>query len=44
MLTVDDIQFIITAVEDASEDILQRHEAKQETMYDKIMKELKYIQ
>jgi hypothetical protein len=31
VLTVDDIQLIITAVEDASEDILQRHEAKQET-------------
>jgi hypothetical protein len=28
VLTVDDIQLIITVVEDASEDILQRHEAK----------------
>jgi hypothetical protein len=44
MLTVDDIQLIITVVEDASEDILQRHEAKQETWYDKIEKELKDIQ
>jgi hypothetical protein len=43
MLMVDDAQFITTAVEDASEDILQRHEAKQETMYDRITKELKYI-
>jgi hypothetical protein len=41
---VDDIQLIITTVEYASEDILQRHEAKQETMYDKIEKELKDIQ
>jgi hypothetical protein len=44
VLTVDDIELIITAVEDASEDILQRHEAKQETMYDRIEKELKDIQ
>jgi hypothetical protein len=43
VLTVDDIQLIITAVEDASEDILQRHEAKQETLYDRIEKELKDI-
>jgi hypothetical protein len=44
VLTVDDIQLIITVVEDASEDILQRHEAKKETLYDKIKKELKDIQ
>jgi polyhydroxyalkanoate synthesis regulator phasin len=31
-------------MEDASEDILQRHEAKQETLYDKIENELKDIQ
>jgi hypothetical protein len=35
---------IITTVEDALEDILQRHEAKQETLYDRIEKELKDIQ
>jgi hypothetical protein len=29
VLTVDDIELIITAVEDDSEDILQRHEDKQ---------------
>jgi hypothetical protein len=44
VLTVDDIELIITTVEDASEDILQRHEAKQETLYDRIEKELKDIQ
>jgi hypothetical protein len=31
-------------VEDASEDILQRHGAKQETLYERIEKELKEIQ
>jgi phosphoribosylanthranilate isomerase len=41
VLTVDDIELIITVVEDASEDIFQRHGAKQESMYDKIEKELK---
>jgi hypothetical protein len=44
VLTMDDIQLIITATEDASEDILQRHEDKQETWYDRIDKELKDIQ
>lgn len=43
MLTVDDIDLIITAVADASEDILQRNEAKQETMYDRIEVELKDV-
>jgi chromosome segregation ATPase len=28
VLTVDDVDLIIAVVEDASEDILQRHEAK----------------
>jgi adenylate kinase len=41
---VDDIQLIIIVVEDSLEDILQRHEAKQETLYDRIQKELKDIQ
>jgi hypothetical protein len=44
VLTVDDIHLIITVVEDVSEDILQRHEAKQETLYDRIEKEIKDIQ
>jgi hypothetical protein len=44
VLTVDDVDLIITAIEDASEDILQRHEAKKETLYDRIEKELKDIQ
>jgi hypothetical protein len=41
---VDDVDIIITAIEDASEDILYRHEAKQETLYDRIEKNLKDIQ
>jgi hypothetical protein len=44
VLTVDDVDLIIAAMEDASEDILQRHEAKQETLYERIEKELKDIQ
>jgi hypothetical protein len=44
VLIVDDVDLIITAVEDALEDILQRNEAKQETLYDRIEKELKDIQ
>jgi hypothetical protein len=44
MLIVDDIQLIITTIKDDREDILQRHEAKKETMYDRIEKELKAIQ
>jgi hypothetical protein len=41
---LDDIHLIITVVEEASEDILQRHEAKKEIMYGRIEKELKDIQ
>jgi hypothetical protein len=44
VLTVDDIDLVITAVEDASEDISQKHSEKQESMYDRIDKELKDIQ
>jgi hypothetical protein len=44
VLTVDDVDLIIAAIEDASEDILQRHEAKKETLYERIEKELKDIQ
>jgi hypothetical protein len=43
MLTVDDFNFIITAVSDASGDILQRNEAKQEAMYDRIETELRGV-
>jgi hypothetical protein len=43
VLTVDDVDLIIAAIEDDLEDILQRHEAKQETLYDKIEKELREI-
>jgi hypothetical protein len=44
MLTVDDFDFIIAPVSDASEDILQRNEAKQETMYETIEVELRGVQ
>jgi hypothetical protein len=44
MLTVDDFDFIIVAVADASQDILQKHEAKQEEMYDIIEVELRGVQ
>jgi len=41
---VDDIDLIITIVEEYLEDILQKHGAKQESMYDRIEKELRDIQ
>jgi hypothetical protein len=44
VLTVDDFDFIISAVGDASEEILQRNEAKQEAMYDRIEAELRGVQ
>jgi hypothetical protein len=44
VLTVDDVDLIIVVMEKASEDILQRHGAKQETLYERIEKELKNIQ
>jgi hypothetical protein len=40
---MDDVDIIIAIVEDTLEDILQRHEAKKETLYDRIDKELKEI-
>ena len=40
---MDDVDLIIATMEDALEDILQRHEEKQETLYDRIEKELKDI-
>ena len=36
MLMLDEFDFIIGAVSDASQDIMQNTEAKQETMYEKI--------
>jgi hypothetical protein len=44
VLMVDDFDFIIAAVSDASEDILQRTEEKQEAMYDRIETELRGVQ
>jgi hypothetical protein len=44
MLTVDDFDFIIAVVADASQDVLQKHEAKQEEMYDRIEVELRGVQ
>jgi hypothetical protein len=41
---VNDVDLIIIAVEDAPEDILQRHGAKHEMMYERIEKELQEIQ
>jgi hypothetical protein len=41
---MDDVDLIITAMEDALEDILQIHEKKKETLYDRIEKDLKDIQ
>jgi hypothetical protein len=44
MLTLNDFDFIIAVISDTSEDILQRNEAKQETMYEKIEAELRGVQ
>jgi hypothetical protein len=44
VLIVDDVDLIIATMEDASEDILQRHGVKQEMLYERIEKELKEIQ
>jgi hypothetical protein len=44
VLMMDGIDFIIVIVLDTSEDILQRNEAKQETMYEIIESELKGVQ
>jgi gas vesicle protein len=41
---VDDVDLIIAAMEDASDDILQGHEENQETLYERIEKDLKDIQ
>jgi hypothetical protein len=44
VLTVDDFDFIISAVRDVAEEILQRNEARQEAMYDRIKAELRGVQ
>jgi hypothetical protein len=41
---MDDIDFIIVIVLDTSEDILQRNESKQETMYETFEEEMKGVQ
>jgi hypothetical protein len=41
---VEDDNLIIAVMEDTSDDILQRHEANKETLYDRIEKEIKDIQ
>jgi hypothetical protein len=42
--TVDDFDFIIIAIANASQDFLKKHEAKKEEMYDIIEVELKGVQ
>jgi hypothetical protein len=44
VLTVDDFDFIITVVANVSQDILWKHEAKKEEMYDRIEVELGGVQ
>jgi hypothetical protein len=44
MITMDGIDFIIVAISDTSEDILQYNEDKQDTMYEIIEEELKGVQ
>jgi hypothetical protein len=44
MLTVDDFDFIITTKADASQDVLQKQEAKQEETYDIIEVEIRGVQ
>jgi hypothetical protein len=43
VLMVDDIDLIIAVVSDTSEEILQKNEAKRETMYDRIEAKLKVV-
>jgi hypothetical protein len=44
VLTVNDFDFIIAAVNDASQEILQKQESKQEETYDIIEVELQGVQ
>jgi hypothetical protein len=43
VLMLDEFYFIITAVLDASGDILQRNEAKKEPMYERLEAELRGV-
>jgi DNA-binding protein YbaB len=42
-LTLDDFNFIIAAVNDASQEVLEKQEAKQEKMYNRIEVELQGV-
>jgi hypothetical protein len=44
VLKIDDFDFIIVAISDASQDILQNNKAKKESLYDGIVKELRGVQ
>jgi hypothetical protein len=44
VLIVDGIDLIIFALSDTSEDILQRSDAKHETMFDRIEADIKSVQ
>jgi hypothetical protein len=44
VLTVDDVELIITTISDTSEDILQRNKEKHQKIYDRIKVELKGVQ
>jgi hypothetical protein len=44
VLTVDDFDFIITAIAYALQDILQKNEAKKEEMYNRMEVELRGVQ
>ena len=44
VLTSDDFDFLIAAMQDASLDIAEKQEAKQEDMYDRIETELRGVQ
>jgi hypothetical protein len=44
VLTTDDFDFIIAALNDASMEIMEKQEAKQEEMYDIIEVKLRWVQ
>jgi hypothetical protein len=44
VLTTDDFEFIIAALNDASLEIMEKQEAKQEEMYNRIEVELRGVQ
>jgi hypothetical protein len=43
VLTVDEFDFIIATISDASQDVLQKHESKHKEMYERIEVELKGV-